>query len=294
MSTQITTSFVKQFERGITTLSQQQGSKLRNAVMLKSGVTGEFAFFDQIDATEAQVVTDRHGDSPLMNTPHARRRVGMTDIEWGDLIDDFDKLKLLNDPTSSYVQNASWAIGRAIDDQIIPAFFADADTGKEGDGSVSFPASNTIAVDFDGDGTGEGLTVDKLREARRILKANEVDIERDSLFIATTAEQDDNLLGTTEVTSADFNTIKALVQGELNTFVGFIFIGTERLETDSNSDRRLPAWAMTGMVLAEAQAPTARITERSDKRFSTYVYYKTSVGSTRLEEDKVVEILCNE
>lgn len=294
MSDQITTAFVKQFGDNITFLSQQKGSKLRNMVMNEPNVSGEVVFMDQIGATKAQRVTTRHADSPLVDTPHSRRRVSLIDVEWGDLIDDFDKLKTLIDPQSAYSQNAAWAIGREIDDIIIDAFFADAATGKEGNTTTSFPASQQVAVDFDGDGTDEGLTVAKLREARKILKQNEVDLEAEMPMVAVTAEQTDDLLAQTEVTSADFNTVRALANGEIDTYMGFRFVHTERLNTDSNSDRRVPVWVPTGMGLAIAQDPTSRIDERPDKRFSTYVYYSTSVGSSRLEEEKVVEIKCNE
>lgn len=292
MSNQVSTAFVKQFGSNVDMLVQQKGSRLMNAVRRET-IRGEQAFFDQIGATEAVEVTDRHGDSPLINTPHSRRRVTPVDVEWGDLIDDFDKLKMLMDPESAYALNAGWAVGRKIDDIIIRNIFAAAATGKDGSSSTSFPAGNQVAADFDGDGTDEGLTVEKLREARRLLRANEVP-EDEPMFIACTAKQLDDLLGTTEVTSSDFNTVKALVQGDIDTYMGFKFIHTERLETDSSSLRRVPVWSMNGLLLAVAKDPTVRVTERADKRFSQYVYYMTSVGSTRMEEDRVIEIKCAE
>lgn len=191
MSDQVSTAFVKQFGENVDMLVQQRGSRLMNAVRRET-IRGEQAFFDQIGATEALEVTDRHGDSPLINTPHSRRRVTPVDVEWGDLIDDFDKLKMLMDPESAYALNASWAVGRKIDDIIIRNIFADAATGKEGSVTTSFDSNNVVAADFDGDGTSEGLTVEKLREARKILRANEVPAD-DPLFIAATAEQLDNL-----------------------------------------------------------------------------------------------------
>ncbi len=90
MSTQITTAFVNQFSSNITMLSQQMGSLLREAVDVET-VTGEKAFFDQVGSAVAQVRTSRHGDTPLMETPHARRMVTMSTYEYADLIDDPDK-----------------------------------------------------------------------------------------------------------------------------------------------------------------------------------------------------------
>jgi hypothetical protein len=39
---------------------------------------------------------------------------------------------------------------------------------------------------------------------------------------------------------------------------------------------------------------TTRISERDDKSYATQVYVKGTFGATRLEEGKVVEILCTE
>jgi hypothetical protein len=259
--------------------------------MEETDINGKVAFWDQVGATAAREINERHGDSPLMNTPHARRRCHLTDWDWGDLIDKPDKVRTVKDFTSPYVQNAGFAMGRAIDTVLIRSFFGVAFTDETGSTSTSFPSSQQIAVNFGG--TNVGLTVEKLREARRLLKAANVDMT-DPMHIAMTAKQKDNLLGTTQVTSSDYNTVKALVQGDVDTFMGFKFLETELLEVDGSSHRRLPCWSKTGMKLGIGADIVARITERADKRFSTYVYFCMTIGATRMEEVKVVEIKCLE
>ena len=139
MSTQITTAFVNQFSSNITMLSQQMGSLLREAVDVET-VTGEKAFFDQVGSAVAQVRTSRHGDTPLMETPHARRMVTMSTYEYADLIDDPDKIRLLVDPTSSYARAAAMAMGRSMDDVVISAALGTASTGKTGSTSTALPS----------------------------------------------------------------------------------------------------------------------------------------------------------
>lgn len=294
MSDQITTAQVKQFGNQVDLLAQQEGTVLRATIGREIRVVGKQAFIDQIKATKAQRTNSRHADSPLVNTPHARRRLSMINVEWGDLIDDFDMVRTLIDPTNPYTQNAAWAVGRELDDIVIEKYFADANTGEEGSTTTSFPAGNQISADFDGDGTSEGMTVEKLREARKLLMANNVMPGRMPWFVVVTAEQLDDLLATTEVTSADFNTVRALVDGNVTSFLGFNFVHTERLDTDSSSDRRCPAYAADGMALGVGMEPRARITERADKRFNTYVFYSMVAGATRIEEEKVMEIKCAE
>jgi hypothetical protein len=286
MSVQITTAFVNQFSSNIQMLSQQMGSLLRNAVDVET-VNGEKAFFDQVGSAAAVLRTTRHADTPLIDTPHSRRMVTMSDYEYADLIDDQDKVRLLVDPTSTYARAAAAAMGRAMDDVIISAALGTSLTGKDGTTSTPFDSNNTIAVG------GAGLTLSKLIEAKEILDSNDVDpsIPR---YMAVSPKQIANLLDDNEITSADYNTVRALVKGELDTFVGFKFIMTNRLGVDGSGDRRCFAWAMDGLKLAVGKEPTARIDERADKSYATQVYYCMSIGATRMEEAKVVEIICDE
>lgn len=287
MSFEITTAFVQQFKSNIMMLSQQKGSRLARAVMTEP-ITGKWGYIEQLGPTQTQKRTTRHGDSPLVSTPHDRRRVVLDSEEWGDLVDHADKVRTLIDPTNPYARNMAWAFGRAKDDHIIKAFFADADTGEDGSTTVSFPAANIVA-----DG-GVGLTVAKLISARQLLLEGEVD-EDEPFYIAVTAEQISDLLADTEVTSADFNTVKALVKGEIDTYMGFQFIRTQRLQLHpTDSHRRIPVWAKSGMALGVGRDMVSRIAERPDKSFSTYVYGAMDVGATRIEEAKVIEIECVE
>ena len=286
MSTQITTAFVNQFSANVQMLSQQMGSLLRNAVDTES-VNGEKAFFDQVGQAAAVLRTSRHADTPLVETPHTRRMVTMSDYEYADLIDDSDKVRLLVDPTSTYSRAAAAAMGRAMDDVIITAALGTSQTGKDGSTSTALPAGQKIAHG------SAGLTIAKLVSAKELLDAASVDpsIPR---HIVVSPKQISDLLNNRTVTSADFNTVKALAQGEINSFVGFNFIVSNRLNTDSNSDRQVIAFAQDGMKLAVGKEPAAGIDERADKSYSTQVYYCQTIGATRMEEEKVVEIACNE
>ena len=288
MSFQVTTAFVQQYSTNVALLLQQRGSKLRDAVTVGS-YTGKAAkAVEQIGAVTAQARTSRHADTPLISTPHDARWVFPSDYEWADMIDDQDKLRMLIYPTSPYAMNGAYALGRAMDDLIISAALGTAMTGENGSTSTSFAtATQQIAVG------GTGLTVAKLRQARRILMTNEVDVMADPLYIAVTAVQLDELLGTTEVTSSDYNTVKTLVSGEIDTFLGFKFIQCERLGTDGSGDRRCIAWAKSGLHLGMWNDINTKISERADKSYATQVYVKGTFGATRTEEKKVVEIICN-
>ena len=283
MSSQITTAFVQQYSANIQMLSQQMGSLLRDKVRQES-VVGKNAFFDQVGSVTAQLKTSRHSDTPQIDTPHSRRRVSLADYEYADLIDQQDKVRLLIDPTSSYAQAAAFAMGRAMDDVIIAAATGTAFTGETG--ATSEAAQTAIAAG------GTGLTIAKLRTAKQTFDLASVDpsIPR---HIIVGPEQITNLLGTTEVTSSDFNTVKALANGEVNSFLGFNFTVSNRLAKSGN-DRTCIAFAQDGITLGIGKDVNARIDERADKSYATQVYYCMSIGATRMEQSKVLGIVCQE
>ncbi len=284
MSFQVTTHFVQQYRDRVMHLAPQKGSRLRNTIMLET-VTGESAFFDRIGVASAQKRTSRHADTPLIETPHSRRKVNLADYEWADLIDQVDKVRMLNDPQSDYVMVGANAMGRSMDDVIIAAIGGTALTGKDGSGSQALPAAQKIAAG------GAGLTSAKLISAKEKLDAAEV-ADDDRHFVGS-AKQYSDLLNTTEVQSSDFNTVRALVRGDIDTWLGFKFVRSARLKA-SGSNRLCYAYRKTAMKLAMGKEPQAKISERADKSYSVQVYYCMALGAVRMEEVQAVEIACLE
>jgi hypothetical protein len=290
MSIQITTSFVEQYSSNGSMLSQHMGSKLRGSVDVEI-IHGKNAFFAQVGVTAAQLRTSRHGDTPQIDTPHSRRRLSLADYEWADLVDDVDKVRMLVDPTSSYAKAAAAAMNRAMDDVIITSFNASVATGVAGGGSEALPSTQKTATSDQSD----GLTIAKLLSAKKILDNNDVDpsLKR---YIVCGPQQISDLLGTTSVTSADFNTVRALSTGEVNSFLGFEFIMSTRLNKDATNttDRLVFAYTEDAIKLGIGKDIGAKISERADKSYSTQVYYCMTLGAVRMEEKKVVQIPCHE
>jgi len=284
MSTEITTAFVKDFTDGITLLQQQMGSNLRRGVSLSSNITGDRAFFDQVDATSMSQITDRHGDTNITDTPHRRRMVTLAPFEVADLVDRSDKIRTLNDPTNSYVQSFAAAAGRQIDDTIITAFDATASTGVDGSGTAAFDTNYSI-------GGTSAMTVTKLREARQVLEAaeNMEDGGDNEWFIVTNSVGREELLADPLLTGADYNTVKALVDGQINQFMGFTFLKSERLPA-TGSDKYSFAWRKGSVKLAIGQEPRGFIDVLPGKRHSTQVRYELDLGATRMDEKGIVRI----
>ena len=286
MSSQITEAFVQQYSNNVQMLSQQKGSLLRGVVDVES-VVGKHAYFERIGAVSAQKRVSRHSDTPQIDTPHSRRRVSMSDFEWADLIDQQDRVRTLIDPTSSYALAAAYAMGRSMDDEIIAAVSGNAFGGETGSTTIALPAGQKITES----GTA-GLTIAKLRTAKETLDAASVDPSLPRTIVVGPRQITD-LLGTTEVTSSDFNTVKALANGEINQFMGFNFIVSNRLAINS-SKRECLLFTNDAIKLALGKDVVTRIDERSDKGYATQVYVCMTMGATRLEDEKVVTIQAHE
>lgn len=297
MSVQITTAMVQKYKSGIEIGLQQKGSRFMDKVRNETQ-NAKYDFYDKINATAAQKVTERHGNTPQMNTQHARRSCGIVDYDWADLIDKADKLRLLEDPTSAYTMNAVMAINRSKDDEIIAGAFATVYTGETGADAVVFPTStdtNVVPVNYveSGAAANSGLTIAKLRRLGELFDQYENDPDEER-FLALSTKQVSDLLRTTEVTSSDYNTVKALVEGKINQFMGFTFVKSQRLAVDTNSYRRLIAWVKSGLLLATAQDIEVDVSQRKDKRNATQVYVCSTFGSIRMDEGKVFEVKCSE
>ena len=286
MSVQITTAFVEQYKSNVFHLAQQKGSKLRDAVRTES-IVGKSHFFERIGSTAAVKRTSRHADTPRVDTPHSRRKVTMDDYDWADLIDDSDKVRLLISPQSEYAKAGAYAMGRTMDDVIIAAATGNAFGGVSGGSTIALPAGQKIAHG------STGLTIAKLISAKEKLDAANVDPDEARTLVCS-AKQISDLLGTTQITSSDFNSVKALVQGDIDTFMGFKFIRSDRLGTDSNGNRQVLAFTNSSIGLALGKDIQTKISERADKNYSTQVYLCMTIGATRVEDEKVVEIACTE
>jgi hypothetical protein len=287
----------QQFANNIALLLQQRGSKLSDKVTVGYYQGKQASPVDQLGAVAAQRVTDRFAPMLRTDAPVDRRWVFPNDYDLDQLIDRFDKLRMLTDPTSAYVQNGVSGMNRAKDDEIIAAFFGTAKTGEAGATSTTFPSSQVVGVNTGG--TGSTLSVAKLREARRILLANEVDLDMDPIYAAISSRDSDALLNEVQVTSSDFNGDKpVLTEGKVTRFLGINFVYVERpamtataTDDQSGTSRQVPVWAKSGMHLGIWNDTTTDVSQRNDLRglpYQAYVY--GTFGATRLEEKKIVKI----
>lgn len=323
MSFTVTNSFVQQYKNNVIHLAQQKGSRMRSTVRLQPDIVGLNYYFERIGATAVQIKQSRHSPTPLISTPHSRRRVSMVTYQWGDMVDNDDKLKLLINPESEYAIAARNAFGRVMDDIIIAGALGTSFGGPDGGTAVTLPSTGgplttgqyvaRTALTHDittQNGPGgaandaSALSPQRLRLIKYLFDAQDVDPDEER-FIIVSANAIKNLLLYTEVNSADYNVVKALSEGAVDTYMGFKFIMSNRLPQvgvtsplgvqyqaiggiSNANDRLLIAYARQGLGLAIQEDVKAEIAKRADMSFATQIYMEMVMGATRIEEAKVV------
>lgn len=300
MSVNVPNWYVSQYSTNIQQLVQQKMSRLRSACSPMTAVGNQASPVDQIGVVEMQDVVSRFSPMARVDAPTDRRWVFPTDADLPQLIDSFDKLKILTDPNGIYVQNAVAAANRKIDDVVGASFFASAKTGVAGATSTAFDTSNQV-VSVNTGGTASGLNVAKLEAARTILLANEVDLEGEEIYCAITSAEHLKLMSEIQVLSMDYNDRPVMNnKGLITSFRGINFIHSERsfLTTTATDDaagssRQIPFWVKSGMNVTVWNEIETAIDQRADIQGRPWqAYTKLSVGATRIEEKKVVKIWC--
>ena len=264
---------------------QQLTSRIVPTVFQKPNCQGELDYQDQIATAEASEKTARNQKVVNTDPTFDHRKIVPRYFYMAPLIDNMDKLMMCKDPSSEVVQSNAGGLARAKETVICVAFRANAYSGKAGTYANSLPTGQIIVH------SSAGLNMVKIRAAQQILDENEVPTE--DRYLAMTAEQKANLLAITEVTSADYAQVRALVSGQPGTICGFTPVYSERLEKSSTT-RYCMEYHKTGMVMGTWMDLKAEITIESSLHFSAQVYAAQSYGATRLEEKKVVQIECTE
>jgi hypothetical protein len=310
MNSQIEQWRVQAYTANVYHLAQQKGSRL--APYVRSEVfKGKAEYFDRLGLSTAQQKTGRNTPTPNLDIAHSRRMVTTAMYEWATLVDRKDKLQNIHDPENQYAISARNALGRSMDDVIITAALGNAATGESGATNTALGSSQNIAPVSGG--AISRMNVKALLTAKLLFDENEVEGPR---YFVHTASMLEAMLEQTQVTSSDYNTVRALVKGEIDTYLGFKFIHSERLPLTSAGassaftfdptsgqystgtgnipliGTEVAGFAFIGdsLILGKNEEAVGRIDERPDFSYSHQVYNSMDFGAVRMEEVKLVQI----
>jgi hypothetical protein len=255
-------------------LAQQKTSKLLSSVFLRPNVQGKTFFQDQTGAWSMETKGSRNTQTPNNDPALARRMGTMVTKHDARLLDRGDELKAISDPRSAYTIAGGQSIGRQIDDVIIAAAAATAYAGETG--TISVTNGNIVLI------TAASPTIARILAVKKALDDYDVDME-DRYFVTNTQILN-NMLDVDKIGSSDYNSVKALVRGEIDTWLGFKWIMSTRIGTTNIGI----AYHKTGICLGMNEGPYVKTDQRADLSYSWQIYYELNLGAVRLEEHKVV------
>ena len=282
---------------------QQEISRLDKYVTVESGLSGKMAVFDQYGLLSFTEKTTRMQSTVPDEAPTYRRVMYPKIFTKAVGFDEFDAKKLANIdvPVSKTIESLRAAAGRCMDKVMIDAFLGVNYIGENGTGSVSLSAAQTVEEDFveSGSAVESNLTVGKLRRALTMLQKNEAwsDERRaygDELVLACSSSQINALLQQQEVSSFDYNAVRALAEGRLDSFMGFRIIRTEQLPVDAAGVRSCLAWVKSRAQFGIWDDFKVKLSVRDDLDETLQIRAKFACGATRLQEEGFVKILCAE
>lgn len=279
MAIGLSSAFVTLFDAEVKQAYQGK-AKLIGAVRQRRGVEGSVVKFPKVGKGVATLRVPQTDVTPL-NAGYSQVTATLQDWNAAEYSDIFMQQKVNFDERQELVQVVSNAIGRRQDQMIIDALVA---------------SSTALTVSNDIGGTDSNLNVAKLREAKRLLDKNNVPPE--GRHIVLHGNNLSSLLSETAVTSSDFNTVKALVAGELNTFLGFTFhlLGDRTeggLPIDGSLDRKVFVFHKDSTGYAEGIAPRTEINYIAEKT-SFLVNAVFSATATAIDAEGIVQLTCRE
>lgn len=275
MSVSLSNAFVTLFDAEVKQAYQGK-AMLVAAVRQRRGVEGSTVKFPKVGKGVASARVSQTDVTP-MNVGFSTVTCTLSDFNAAEYSDIFSQQKVNFDERSELVQVVGNAIGRRQDQLILDAFIAASSTGT---------VANSIG------GANTNMNIAKLREAAKIL--NTKNVPSDGRNIIIHANSLASMLEQTSVTSSDFNSVKALVQGEINQFMGFTFhvLGDRTeggLPIDGSNDRTLFAFHKDAIGYAEGIAPKTEINYIPEKT-SFLVNALFSAGAIAIDAEGIVKI----
>ncbi len=279
MAVSISNAFVTLFDSEVK--QAYQGQRLLAGVTReRNGVEGSTVKFPKVGKGSATIRVPQTDVTPL-NVTYSQVTATMEDYIAAEYSDIFNQQKVNFNERQELVQVVSGAIARRMDQVILDALTA---------ASSPSTVANSIG------GSNSDLNVAKLRAAKKALDAKNVPSEGRCILVHANGLS--SLLSETSVTSSDFNSVKALVTGDVDTFLGFKFVtfgdrDEGGLAVDGSSDRTIFAFHRDAVGLGIGMGQQSRVDYIPEKT-SFLVASMFSAGAVAIDDDGIVKITCRE
>jgi hypothetical protein len=301
MAITIPKAYIETFESNVRHLAQQKASRLRQYVTQVSKQS-QTHNWDRLAPSASRLKPNARAASPMGGNQAGaydstdgltwdRRNTVIQVYDTGEVIESEDITQMLIDPKSAVTENLAMNMNRRVDDIIIHGLNKDAPSG--GDADSPFPAGQTIGT------TGTAITLDLILHCQQIFGDNDIDPAEPKCMVIGPKQQR-TLMQLVEVTSGDFQMVKALSTGYLPNWLGFDWIVSTRLDPPDDTHAWEPATATDVYCLAftrkalglhVAKDISAQVAQRPDMSFAWQLYCELHMDAVRTEDEHVVRML---
>jgi len=296
--TTIPAHYPTQFETNWRQKVQQIQSKLRDMVVMDL-IDGKEKSYNFLDVAVMREITTRAGATTAQDQTSEKRWNRTRGYDAVKHFDEFDEALLgqIVLPTSDVVASHAAAYNRKCDELICAAAVGTAYKGEDGTTAVTLPSTSIVAVDYVDSGAiaNSGLNIAKLRHAMFLLDDADADSEEERFFVAGPKQKED-LLRTTEIGNRDWNTVQALVEGKIDTYMGFKFRWTKRVAwygATANDIKSCFAYVKSGLVLSDS-GHKVHMDILPTQNHALQIRSVARLGAARNEESKVIEVRCDQ
>jgi hypothetical protein len=279
----VTEVAIETYESTIIQLAQQRMSRVQPWVMQR-GEESAGHNWPVLNAADATLKT-RDQATPEAGAAFAERRSVPITMNIGDLIEPEDIVQVLIDPLSAQAQSQVYSISRAYDDELFDACERDADDGNGG--VVALPAGQIV-----GDGS-TAITFDYVTEVTETFLDNDVDPDEPKVAFVSPA-QVRKLLQLTEMTNADYNSLRPLESGMPTIWMGYTWIPSTRLNSFGAGQATCVFMTADAIGFNINEGMTSRVAEDPTMSFAWRVYCRSTFGGVRVQDEKVVLLDVNE
>ena len=229
MSKTLSSAAQQQFDDDVKHAFQGSGM-LRDTVTVRNNVTADQYKFRAMGKGLANQKATQADVTP-MDVSHSLPTATLANWNAPEYTDIFDAAEVNFDEQTELAQVIAMALGRRLDQIIIDALEA------------ATPAATIVHG-------SAGLTLAKITNASKEL--NDAGVPMGDRYWAISAAALEDMLNTTGITSADYNSVRSLMSGDINSFMGFTW---KMIETRAEGGLDLTSTTRT-----------------------TYAYHKSAIG----------------
>jgi hypothetical protein len=275
MSLQLTNNQLASFDKAVKHAYQGKGM-LRGTVKVKTGIVGATHQFQKMGKGMATPRVPQTDVVP-MNIGHSNAVATLTNWNAPEYTDIYDAAEVNYSEQAELAETIANAMHRREDQMVIDALDASGTT-------------NTVAKTIGGN---NGMNTTKCRAA--MTELNRLGVPSGDRTMVVNADGLNQLLGTTPPTSSDFASVKALVDGDINTWLGFTWI---TMDDRDNDEGGLPLSTNDRTAFAYHKGSTGLAVGLDRRTEVNYIPTKTSwlangifkAGAVAIDAEGIVDI----